>query len=245
MLRVFCNGDVFGAMSSTSERPTVLALHGWARDHTDFDAVLAGLDGLAVDLPGFGASPPPPEAWGAEDYAGALAGLFDTMGPRVVVVGHSFGGGVAVHLAHAHPDRIAALVLTGTPRLARVDLPRPKPKLGYRLGRGLHRLGVVNDEAMERMRKRYGSADYATATGVMREVNVKAVNELHEDVVRSLACPVELVWGDDDTAAPLVVAQRAAELLAHSRLTVVPGGGHMTPFTATSELRDAISRHLP
>ena len=43
----------------------------------------------------------------------------------------------------------------------------------------------------------------------MRDVLVIAVNEHYEDVLPRVTCPVELVWGDDDTAAPLTVAERA------------------------------------
>lgn len=244
MLKVFCDGRLFGSATGTAPA-AVLALHGWARTHADYDAVLAGLDGLAVDLPGFGATPPPPSAWGSEDYAQLVACLFDELAPAPVIVGHSFGGGVAVQLAAAHPDRVGALVLTGVPRLCPLDGPRPTPKLGYRVARRLHRLGVVSDDRMEQLRKRYGSRDYAAATGVMREVNVRAVNELHEPVLARITCPVELVWGDDDTAAPLAGARKAAAVLPDARLTVVPGAGHMTPMTATAELRAAIERHLP
>ncbi len=73
-------------------------------------------------------------------------------------------------------------MLTGVPRLvepARV----PAPSAGYRLVRWLHRQGVVNDERMEKLRRRRGSDDYRNATGVMRDVLVIAVNEHYEDVL--------------------------------------------------------------
>ena len=69
---------------------------------------------VAPDLFGFGATPPPPEAWGSAEYARPLLPLFEEPGvlaDRVVVVGHSFGGRVAVHLAPLVPDRIERLVL--------------------------------------------------------------------------------------------------------------------------------------
>ena len=74
----------------------VLALHGWRRDHRDFDAVLAppGMDAIALDLPGFGSAPPPDAVWGTPDYAGAVAAVLEEMEAHVVVLGHSFGGRV-------------------------------------------------------------------------------------------------------------------------------------------------------
>ncbi|MDP8992943.1 MAG: alpha/beta hydrolase, partial [Actinomycetota bacterium] len=111
VLKTFAGGRLFGAAHGTAPA-AVLGLPGWARTHRDFDAVFDGLDAVAVDLPGFGASPEPPEAWGAAGYAEAVAPVLDDMAYPVVVLGHSFGGRVAVHLAVRRPDRVAGLVLT-------------------------------------------------------------------------------------------------------------------------------------
>ena len=98
---------------------------------------------------------------------------------------------------------------------------------------------------MESLRQRYGSPDYRAATGVMRQVLVRTVNETYDDQLRAVSCPVELVWGDDDTEAPLSVAETAAGLLARSNLTVCSGAGHLVPLNAPDALRLAIERHRP
>ena len=242
VLRAFADGTIFGDAYGASP-PRVLALHGWRRDRSDFREVLEGLDGVAVDLPGFGASPPPPSAWGGAEYARALEPVVAEMGAPVVVVGHSFGGRVAVHLAPAWPDRIAGVVLAGVP-LLRVTTP-PRPSLSFRLAKTLNRIGLLSDEKMEERRRQAGSADYRASTGVMRDVFVRLVHETYEEQLKQIAAPVELVWGDDDTAAPLVIAERAAALLAHPSTTILPGAGHLTPLTAPDELRRAIVRLLP
>jgi pimeloyl-ACP methyl ester carboxylesterase len=223
----------------------VLALPGWMRQRSDFRHVLDGVDAVALDLPGFGgATPEPPEPIGAAGYAELVAPALDACTERAVVLGHSFGGRVAVHLAARYPDRIGALVLTGVPLLHRDDRPSKAP-LSFRVRKHLHRLGLYPDGAMERLRRSSGSADYRAATGVMREVFVRVVNESYEEQLQAVTQPVELVWGDDDDAVPLYVAERAAALLGgRARLTVVPGAGHLTPLTAVSALRDALGHHL-
>jgi pimeloyl-ACP methyl ester carboxylesterase len=96
---------------------------------------------------------------------------------------------------------------------------------------------------MEALRQRYGSADYRASTGIMRQVLVRTVNESYEEQLSAVRCPVELVWGDDDTEAPLSMAETAAELLGSTRFTVCPGAGHLVPLTAPEALRQAIERH--
>ena len=243
MLQAFANGRLFGA-SFGSGRPAVLALHGWGRSSADFRATLDGLDAVALDLPGFGATPEPPEAWGAAEYAAAVAPVLDEMATPAVVLGHSFGGRVAVHLAAEHPDRVGGLVLTGVPLVRRPGAPRRRPALAFRVGRALHGRGVLSDDRMEALRRRYGSADYRAAAGVMRSVHVRAVNETYDDVLGRVACAVELVWGEDDADVPVAVAEAASGLLRDATLHLVPGAGHHTPLTAPAALREALARRL-
>ncbi len=249
MLQTFAGGALFG--SATGSRPArVLALHGWARTHRDFDAVVrapdggAALDAVAVDLPGFGATPPPPEPWGAAAYAARVAALLDEdeLATPAVVLAHSFGGKVAVCLAASRPELVRSLVLTGVPLLRTRPSRRPSP--GFRFVRGLHRAGLVGDDRMERARQRHGSADYRAAEGIMRQVLVRSVGETYEEQLAVIDCPVRLVWGDDDRDVPLAVAERAVGQLADATLTVCPGAGHLTPLTVPGVLRAAVDEAL-
>lgn len=240
MLTSFASGRLFGAVHGSGP-PSVLALPGWARTHRDFDATLRGLDAVALDLPGFGATPPPAEAMGAAGYAEAVAAVLDEVGAPVVVLGHSFGGRVAVHLAAAHAPRVRGLVLTGVP-LVRVGGRARRPPPAFRLARALHRLGVVGDARMEALRRRFGSADYRHAEEVMRAVLVRVVHESYEEQLGAVTCPAELVWGDDDAEVPVAVAEAALALLPGATLTTVAGAGHLTPLTAPGAVRAAIER---
>lgn len=246
MLKSFAQGQLFGATYGDDAPASVLALHGWRRSHQDFSQVLenppTGVGAIALDLYGFGATPAPPEAWGTEEYAARLATLFDEPGllaPRVTVVGHSFGGRVAVRLAQLVPDRIDRLVLTGVPLLDR-EGRRSTPAAAYRLVRTLHQWGVVGDERMEAMRQKYGSPDYRAAQGTMRGVFVKVLAESYASELGAISAPVELVWGANDTEVPLEVAERARPLFAQATLDVLPGVGHLTPTEAPGSLRTAI-----
>jgi len=243
MLKAF--GDALFGEQHGATPARVLALPGWMRQRKDFDDVLDGLDAIALDLPGFGgASPEPPAAMDAAGYADDLAPVLDHCAPGVVVLGHSFGGRVAVNLAATHPGRVGALVLTGVPRLV-PPTHTSRPKAAFRMARWLHRNRLLSDARMEALRRKHGSADYRNASPVMRDVLVRVVNEDYAALLPGITCPVELVWGDDDTAAPLAVAEQAQPLFGGPvTLTVVPGAGHLTPLTAPDALRAAVERAL-
>jgi pimeloyl-ACP methyl ester carboxylesterase len=270
-LRSLVGGAIFADVTGQG-LPLTVGLHGWGRDRGDIAPALRDLKGTtaALDLPGFGTSPPPPEPWGAADYARqvglAIDELLDDLADadaaaegaadegegkveptvptpsRAVVVGHSMGGRVAVCLAAQRPDLVGGLVLAGVPLLR--AQPAGKPKLAFRVMRQLHRWRLVSDGRMEDARQRYGSADYRAAQGVMRQVLVRVVGETYERQLAQLECPVELVWGALDTAAPVGMVRQAERLVpSRHRLEVVDTVGHDV-HTARPELLRERAQHL-
>jgi pimeloyl-ACP methyl ester carboxylesterase len=229
----------------------VVALHGWGRTRADWATTLQGYDALALDLPGFGATPPPDDGWSTADYAEWLRGCLEDSarqgGDRPVVVGHSFGGRVAVRLAATDPELVRGLVLSGVP-LLRPQTTASRPPLSFRVLRLLNTWGLISNERMEQERRKRGSADYVAAQGVMREVLVKAVNEDYGDALDAIAgsgVPVTMVWGEHDTAATVTMAEQAQKRIgAEAELVVVPGSAHLLDDALVSALRAAIDQQV-
>ena len=216
----------------------VIALHGWGRTGKDFSSILGGLNALAVHLPGFGSAPPPPEGWSPADYASWLTQGIDSTRPPVIV-GHSFGGRVAVRLAARYPHLVKSLVLTGVPFGKRES--GKKTPMRLRLAKTLRAMGLVTEARVDTLRKKFGSADYNAAQGVMREVLVKAVNEDYFEDLARIPHHVDLVWGELDVPAPLAFAEKADSVLAHSTLAVVSGSAHLIDEPLGAALTDTIT----
>lgn len=241
VLKSFDSGKLFGRVFGAGP-PRVLALHGWGRSGSDFELALRDLDAIALDLPGFGASPPPAGSMSAYGYADAISPIMEEFSEPPLVIGHSFGGRVGTVLASEYPSFVGELLLTGVP-LLRLQ-PPGRPRMAYRVLRWANRKRVISDAAMEKVRSRSGSADYRAASGVMREVLVATVNETYESILDSVRCPVTLMWGDQDTEAPLEIAQLAEKVLPDATLVVLQGIGHMVPQEAPEQLRALVEERL-
>lgn len=248
MLRSYADATLFGETYGAGP-VRVVWLHGWARRAEDFTMAAAalaeaGVDSVALDLPGFGASPPPLIAGGARHYAELVVATLREMAEEpLVLVGHSFGGRVATVLSSRHPDLVRALVLSGVPLVRQGTSAKP-PGL-YRVVRSLHARGLLSDARLEAARQKYGSSDYRRARGLMREVLVANVNESYEDELETLRAPVDFVWGELDREVPLSVAQEAKTLVpGESELHVLANVGHLVPLEAPEALVASVLRAL-
>jgi pimeloyl-ACP methyl ester carboxylesterase len=245
VLRTYGDVNLFGE-SFGEGSPRVVWLHGWARRGEDFAAAASwlaqqGIASVALDLPGFGASPLPPKAGGARYYAELiLPALRELAFEPLVLVGHSFGGTVATVVASEHPELVRSLVLTGAPLLRRSS--RSRSPLAYRVIRWLYARRVISDTRMEAARQRYGSTDYKRAHGLLRDILVASVNESYESELSSLSVPVLLLWGENDVEVPVEIARRAAQLIPveHS-IRVIDGVGHLLPLDASGQLGELVA----
>ncbi|HRB04913.1 MAG TPA: alpha/beta fold hydrolase [Ilumatobacteraceae bacterium] len=253
--------------------PAVLLLHGLAGSSLTwrpvFDQLALTHDVIAPDMLGHGESAKP-----LGDYSlGAFAsGLRDFMAaidvPSATIVGHSFGGGVAMQLAYQHPERCDRLVLVGSGGLGRevswllrlVTLPGAEqlmplmfPRIvadrGNELGRLLGRLGCSAPRLGEMWRS-YSSlagtenrkAFVRTIRGVI-EPGGQTVNAL-DRLYMAAHLPTLIVWGEHDDIIPVAHGYAAHEAVPGSRLCVLYGVGHFPHAEAPDRFLEVLTHFL-
>jgi pimeloyl-ACP methyl ester carboxylesterase len=223
-----------------SGEPVVL-LHGWGQTSLSFAGIMPALERrfrvLAPDLPGFGFSESPPAAWSSAEYAGVVASLIENAGfERADVLGHSFGGKVAVALASSRPELVRRLVLVAAGVQSRAR--------GYAIARKLASLAPpLRDRILGWARDRYGSEDYKAA-GELRPTFVKVVNEDWRTELKSLRSPLLLVYGERDADVPLGVAREALAEAPNAELVVIEGAGHFPFLDDSDRFLDVVTRFL-
>jgi pimeloyl-ACP methyl ester carboxylesterase len=126
--------DALPAVHETGSGDTVLFLHAFTLDASQWDHQVAALSGdvrcVRVDLWGCGTSPqPPPDTPSLDSFAASVLAALDARGiDRFSVVGLSMGGYLAFAMLRLAPSRIRALALCST-RSAADDTPRREDRL--------------------------------------------------------------------------------------------------------------------
>jgi pimeloyl-ACP methyl ester carboxylesterase len=213
----------------------LLLLHGWGASAELFapllDALQPGRRLVVPDLPGFGATPAPPVAWSAHDYAAWTLALLDRLGvEQFDVIGHSNGGRIAIVLAAEHPERVCRVVLASSAGVPSRRGLRDRLRVRtYKALRAVEHssMAPASLRAVARQRAdRRGSDDYRASSGTMRATLVRLVNQDLRPLLPRITAPTLLVWGDRDTETPLSDGREMEQLIPDAGLVVFEGGGH-------------------
>lgn len=233
----------------------ILLLHGWGSNITVFDGIIKLLSPrhrvIAPDMPGFGKTPEPSEAWCVDDYVDFVMKFMENLQlEEISVVVHSFGGRVLFKMNAREnlPYTIRKVVLMDSAGIM------PKKTFGQKVSLRFYKMArcimstkalrFLYPDAVEDMRKKRGSADYNNATPIMRATLVKVLNEDLEPFISRISCPALLIWGDADTATPIADARTMERLIEDAGLVVCEGAGHYSFLEQPAKVHGALQNFL-
>ncbi len=192
-------------------------MHGWGGSASAFLFVakrLGGYKSIVVDFSGFGESAEPDKPYSVKDYANEIVTMLEELGEsRTCIVGHSFGGRVAIEIASSRPDLVRSLVLVDSAGLK----PRRKPSyyLKIYLHKALVRLGF---------RGLKGSKDYRVLSPVMKETFKNVVSYDQSGLLSEIHCPTAIFWGGKDKVTPPYMAKKLKKGIRGSEIFWLNGG---------------------
>lgn len=218
------------------EGTPVVLMHGWGCTHDTVKSIAKVCQKTHkvynVDFPGFGGSTEPASddmVWGVEEYTQIIEKLVEAENIKnPILIGHSFGGRVAIVFASRNQvDKVVLVDAAGV---------KPRRKLKYYLkvysfkaAKQWFRLIYGKDGAynrIEKLRSKRGSSDYANSTPVMKAVLSKVVNEDLCHLMPKIKAPTLLIWGKNDTATPLGDAKKMERLIPDAGLVAFEDCGH-------------------
>ncbi len=213
--------DVLVNYIQYGEGSDILLLHGWGQNIEMMkplgDNLCSNHRITILDFPGFGESDDLKTPWTIKDYSDFLEEFVKKNGiKKPIVIGHSFGGRVAIRYSANNP--IEKLILFGSPCI-RINRELP---LSVKILKKLKQLPGMNSFG-EYMKKYIGSRDYKAASPILRQTLVNVVNEDLSQFAQKIEEATLLIWGEQDTESPLKEAQELEKLMVDAALIVLPG----------------------
>lgn len=209
----------------------LLVLHGWRSRLERWDKVAEilsknGIQVILIDFPGFGESEIPKTPWDLDKYCSFIEKFADKIGLQsFYILGHSFGGGVAIKYALRNPKRIERMFLVASAVLRRKTLKKRAVLLISRAFRIFSFLPFYN-LTRRAFYKYVIKSDYILEEGVMKETYLNIIREdLFNDLSLILASTV-LIWGEKDAVTTLKEAYIINRQIKYSKLEIIKGGGH-------------------
>ena len=206
-------------------------LHGWGADSRSFvmcKNFFGEYSQIYVDFAGFGASPEPDRPYSVKDYATELKELLDSFEiDELILVGHSFGGRVAIKFAFLFQNEYKSM------KICLVDSAGIRPKLNLirrlkvKKFKWLRSRAEGNPRLQEKL-SQMGSSDYIGLSPIMKQTFNLVINEDLSAQAKFIRCPTCIIWGSKDKETKMYMARKFCRLIKNSELHIIRGAGHFS-----------------
>ena len=233
-----------------NEQGLFLILHGWgsrARKWREAGELLAenGYRVIVPDLPGFGKSGKPAIAWNLDDYCDFVNKFVEKLNlSKFYLLGHSFGGALAVKCSLKFPEKIDKLFLVGAACFRRKAV---RKKIFYITAKILKIFSFIPGYKVFRkgfykfiVRK----SDYPYAEGIMKDIYLKIIKEDLSDFLPLVSISTIIIWGEKDKIKSVKEGHLIQEKIKGSKLEILPDVGHNPYLNNSQRLVGAILNFL-
>ncbi len=231
----------------------LVILHGWGGSSNSWLKVIEKLKKdfkiVCPDLPGFGKSEPPKSIWGLKEYANWLKEFVEKLKlEKFFLLGHSFGGRIAIKFSTFWPEKIKKLILCNSAGI------KQKKNFKEKIIFSLALLGnaIFSPKILQRFKDKaqnlfylfIRNLDYAKANKTMKEVMKKVIEEDILPHLPLLKAETLIVWGEKDNILPLDHAFIFREKIPNSEIKILPKTFHSPHLENPEVLAQIISQFL-
>ena len=227
--------------------------------HKNIDDLSHYFDVIAVDLKGYGYSDKPADGiYSREDIRQFVLDFMDVIQvDKAVFAGHSWGGGIAMDLALAYPDRVDRLILIDStgyqlqhnfftsllklPGVAKLLMGIcNKTILEWTLKEGVFfDPSLVTDEEIEGWIR-----PYYVKGSVQAALQLRNIDFVIGEQLKDISCPTLIIWGQEDKSLTVEMAKRFNKDIKNSVLKIIPNCGHNPQEEKPKEVNELIKKFV-
>lgn len=220
-----------------------LILHGWGSSVHNWtnmqDLLSEKFKTYILDMPGFGKTAPPDKSWCLDDYLVLILKYCEHYKlDKFYLLGHSFGGRIAIKMAIQYPHLIKKLILMDSAGIRRQD-----KLLAFFAGLGFWKGVPGYKTARQVFYKMRGCTDYCGAKGIMKETFKLVVKEDLRKRLNEIKVDTLLIWGKYDKSTPLKDGKIMDQEIENSKLIII-NSGHSPHLVIPDKVKEILFKEL-
>ncbi len=244
-MQIVLNGTLTNFLAvNPHQKQTLLILHGWSQSSLHWQIILDNLPstvtGIALDLPAFGSTQPLPGNPGVPEYSDFVKNFIKKQKLKnVVLLGHSFGGQIAVDFSLRYPKLISHLILV-SPACIRDQKPNQKSQIAKKLKPFIN---ALSPKIYDYIFSLIASKNYLNSTPIQRVVLNKILYQDYSKKLQDITVDTAIIWGDKDVTIENK-SKFLAETIPHSHLYVIYGANHSAQISAPQKFISLLNHLL-
>jgi len=228
----------------------ILIIRGWGSRRENWQKFISILEErdyriFSPDLPGFGSTPSPCDPWAIDDYVDWVKDFCENNNlSQFFLLGHSFGGGVAIKYILKYPESVKKLILADVSIIRKKTKSKEGLKKTASFLKKLSFLPFYNQFRKLSYKLIFRKSDYPFVQGVMKDTYLKIINEDLSGLLEKVKIPTLIVWGEKDESTPIQDAFLIKEKITGSELKTLPKICHNPHLEAPEKLAEIILKFL-
>lgn len=182
------------------------------------------------------------EVWNLEKYVSWLKKIVNK--DKVILIGHSNGGRIALSFVEKYPDLVEKLILIDSAGIYHNELPIRFKRLVFK---NLAKIGkkFTNSETLKKfIYKLAREGDYKNATVAQRQTMLNLIHTDLTPILSKIKVPALIIWGEKDSVTPLSDGKLIQKLIKNSYLNIINKARHSPQFTHPKEVVKIINEYI-
>jgi pimeloyl-ACP methyl ester carboxylesterase len=231
----------------TIDMNKIIILHGWTKNLDKWKIFIDSLKkkGISAELlkiPGL--TEKLDKVWDLTDYVQWLKEIVDKEKDKIILMGHSNGGRIALSFVNSYPEKVKKLILIDS---AGIYHNEPLLRIKRIVFKTIAKIGkkVTSSIKVKKLFYKFArESDYRDLDEVTKKTMINLIKSDLKSILLQIKTPTLIIWGGGDKTTPLSDGILMNELIRDSKLKIVSEAKHSPMYTHTQEVVKIIYENI-
>lgn len=217
----------------------IIILHGWTKNLDKWDGFLKELDknGIKYKFPKIpGLTGSLEKVWNLNDYVEWLRNIVEKDKEKVILVGHSNGGRIALAFTNLYPEKVEKLILIDSAGIYHNELPLKIKRAVFKAIAKIGKKITSSKNIRNLLYKLARESDYKALNDNLKQTMVNLISTDLKPILPKIQAPTLIIWGEQDTITPLSDGFIINKFIKNSKLKIINEARHSPQFTNPKEV---------